>query len=522
MNNRRKAAQLQNTSPLAAIESRLRGLLPAQLYAATWIDPSPDNLIKVFEHLRTLQRILHDYIPSEISDNLPKPGHLRYGWKEGALMFTDLAGFTPLMEANLARGQGGAEVLLKLINRYFSEMIEVVSKAGGYLLEFTGDALLIEFSGNDLKTDTMRAVRVGLRMQRVMANYARIDTPEGAFSLGMRVGIHAGRFLSADVGTPRRMEHILMGIAVRETKRTEGAGRVNRVNMTLAAHEHVADEFRFEPGDEGYMLVVDDFSDEQLGEYDILLSRRRASSSVLLDRSVEGLISEIESSLVQVEPLASYLPSAILNMVVENAARRIIPPRFPVLITLFVNLIGISDAADRTTEAEEPNLVAGYSRALALIDATIDARGGVLKHVTYHLAGSDILIYFGFPNAHTDDAYRACQAALALREIVNQLPSARIGGESVKLTCQIGMAIGSVFAAEIGEPRGRREFNILGDSVNTAARLMGKAGSNQILMTEELYNEVSQQFVCQSLGAVKLKGKAQEQPVYALESEKYD
>src|SRR5215813_8470874 len=151
--------QSYTTSPLSGIEAHLRMLLPAQLYAATWVDPSPNNLVKVFEHLRTLQRILHDYIPGEISSDLPKPGQLRYGWKEGALMFTDLAGFTPLMEANMAQGRSGAAVLLRLLNGYFSEMIEIVSKSGGNLLEFTGDALLIEFSGTDIQTDMTRAVR---------------------------------------------------------------------------------------------------------------------------------------------------------------------------------------------------------------------------------------------------------------------------------------------------------------------------------------------------------------------------
>jgi class 3 adenylate cyclase len=243
---------------------------------------------------------------------------------------------------------------------------------------------------------------------------------------------------------------------------------------------------------------------------------------VLFDRSVEGLIKEIENSVAQVEPLASYIPDPILNLVVESAARRIIPPRFPILIPMFVNLVGMSDAADRTSEEEEAKLLALFSRAFALINAAIEARGGVLKHVTYHLAGSDILIYFGFPNAHTDDAFRASQAALAIRDVVSQLPSAVIGGEAIPISCQIGMAIGSVFAAEIGEPRGRREFNILGDSVNTAARLMGKAGSNQILMTEDLYREIADHFTCENLGAIRLKGKAQEQAVFALHSETHE
>jgi adenylate cyclase len=94
-------------SPLATIEPRLRPLLPADLYAATWVEPSPANLTRIFEHLRTLQRILHDYVPRDVSENPPGPGHIRYGWQESTLMFSDLAGFTPLLEANVAGGRRG-------------------------------------------------------------------------------------------------------------------------------------------------------------------------------------------------------------------------------------------------------------------------------------------------------------------------------------------------------------------------------------------------------------------------------
>src|SRR3970040_2537853 len=104
--------------------------------------PPPPSLTRVFEHLRTLQRILSDYVPRQVAEALPRPGEARHEWQEGTLMFTDLAGFTPLMEANAARGSAGAESLLGVLNSYFSEMIEFISISGGNLLEFTGDAML--------------------------------------------------------------------------------------------------------------------------------------------------------------------------------------------------------------------------------------------------------------------------------------------------------------------------------------------------------------------------------------------
>ena len=505
-----------SSSPLTKIEPRLRTLLPADLYAVVWLDPSPTTLMSVFEHLRTLQRILYDYIPRQVTEALPHPGETRFEWQDGTLMFTDLAGFTPLMEANATHGRAGAETLLRVLNSYFTEMIEIVSKPGGALLEFTGDALLALFTASNRREDTAQAVRAGLRMQRAMSKFANIETPTGKFTLGMRVGIHTGRFLTADIGTPRRMNHVLLGSDVQRTKQAEGAGTVERVNLTDAAYKHVRDVSHFERDKEGYMLVIDDLGDKELGEYDLSLRSRRTASGVLFDRSVEGLLTEIEQQVSVVEPLASYLPMPILNLVVESAAKRQIAPKFVDLTVMFVNLIGLTEAVDHAPAGQEAGLVDSFSRAFALINAAVESRGGVLKHVTYHLAGSDILIYFGVPNSHIDDPERAAAAALAIRDIITNFPPPVVDGKSYSLSCQIGLARGSIFAAEVGELRGRREFNVLGDSVNTAARLMTRADTNQILMTEAVEESIKYHFRCETLGAIKLKGKSAPMPVYTL------
>lgn len=510
--------QAASPSPLLALEPRLRWLLPADLYATAWVDPSSATLIRVFEHLRTLQHILYDYIPRQVTQNLPRPGTVRCQWQEGTLMFTDLAGFTPLLEGFAGRGRAGAEALLVVLNAYFAEMIQIISKSGGNLLEFTGDAMLVQFPPHRRLNDTAQAVRAGLRMQRAMTSFSTIQTDQGIVSLGMRVGIHRGRFLTADIGTPRRMEHVLLGTEVQRTKYAEGAGRVGRVCITEAARSIVADLFRFEPGEPEYVLVVDDLSDEQLGEYELAPGQRRLASPVLLDRSTEGITTTIEETLQRTEPLASYMPRPILSLLVESAVRRKIRPEFPDLTIICANLKGVPGAADRTPPGKEITLLAALSRAFALINAAVEARGGVLKNVACDHLGSSMLIYFGVPDAHMDDSIRAAAVALAIRDTVVHLAPLIAGETSISVTSHIGITRGSVFAAEIGEPRGRREFNILGDPVNTAARLMSRATDNQILLTELVYEAISRRFVCEAQAAIALKGKAAPVPYFVLHS----
>lgn len=472
-------------------------------------------LERVFEHLRTLQRILHDYTSRLVSESAPRPGEVQYEWQRGSLMFTDLAGFTRLMEANASQGQAGAASLLKVLNAYFAEMIETISKSGGDLMEFTGDALFAFFPENERRNDTLQAVRAGLRMQRAMKHFAEIETPAGALQLRMRIGIHSGRFLIADIGTPRRMEHVLLGTAVQQAKLTESNGINERVNLSERAHERVKDHFRFEDGKPGYKLVVDDLTDEQLGEYEIM-PRRRQASNILFERSMAGLLSQIEEMLNSIEPLASFIPSSLLNLLVESAAERRIPPDISEPTVMFVNFIGLPELVDRALPGEELKVVNSFSRAFALINAAVEARGGVLKKITYHLTGSDIVIYFGVPTAHTNDPVRAVEAALAIREIIRNIKPPTVGGIQPEIACQIGINQGTTFVAEIGEPRGRREFNVLGDTVNTTARLMNQARKDQIVLSGPIQTAIASHFRTQPLGSVALKGKSNEMQIFEL------
>src|SRR5258705_736592 len=101
-----------------------------------------------------------------------------------------------------------------------------------------------------------------------------------------------------------------------------------------------------------------------------------------MDRSVEGLIAEIEETVTRVEPLASYLPQPILNLLVESAANRNIPPDFPDPTVIFVNLLGLPEAIDQATDDEAASLIQVFSKAFALINAAVESRGGMLKKLT--------------------------------------------------------------------------------------------------------------------------------------------
>jgi len=502
-------------NPLFSLERQLRWLLPTDLYAAAWVDPSPQTLLKVFEHLRTLQHILIDYVPRDVCDQPPTRGHTRYCWQEGTLLFTDLAGFTPLLEACASEGLDGAELLLRVLNSYFSEMIEIISKSSGNLLEFTGDALLVQFTTGEPQRDIAQAINTGLRMQRAMAPFRQIPTYRGELSLNMRVGIHAGKFVTADIGTPQRMAHVLLGRAVTLAKQAEGAGSIQRVAMTAAVKDQLGDRMALAPTPDHHWLVVDNFSDEELGEYEITVARRR-STYMFFDRSVPALLREIETAIQRVEPLTSYMPRSVLQLIIDTAADRRIPPAFPTIAVAFVNLMGLPESVDDALPEETAAIVDCFSKAFSLINGVVELKGGILQKVTYHSIGSEMLIHFGVLNPDSGDPKRAADAMTMIRDLVRAIAPPTVQGEPIRLTCRIGLTYGPVFAAEIGERRGRREFNILGDTVNTASRIMSRAGENEIWLNQAMYESIKTDFKTTPLGELSLKGKSQPQPIFAL------
>ncbi len=196
------------------------------------------------------------------------------------------------------------------------------------------------------------------------------------------MGIHSGRFLAADIGTPERMGRVLLGKTVQQAKRAESASDVGRVCVSREVGDRLGNEFPLQPLDAQHSLVIDQLSPEELGEYDITLPRRRMASSMLMDRSIPGLSEEIQKSVSLVESLANYLPAPILNLLVECAAQRQIPPAFPTPTVVFINLMGLPEAVDTASPDEVDLLVRRYSQAFALIHASVRSRGGILQKVS--------------------------------------------------------------------------------------------------------------------------------------------
>ena len=110
---------------------------------------------------------------------------------------------------------------------------------------------------------------------------------------------------------------------------------------------------------------------------------------------------------------------------------------------------------------------------------------------------------------------RAIDAALAVRKKIEQLPAESTIAFSPKVS--IGINCGEMITGNIGSANLRRlDFTVIGDAVNTAQRLQGVAGENQVLISEGAYQKVKESFNCRKVGEMQLKNKTVPVMVYEV------
>ncbi|MGE0827250.1 MAG: adenylate/guanylate cyclase domain-containing protein [Candidatus Binatia bacterium] len=172
------------------------------------------------------------------------------------------------------------------------------------------------------------------------------------------------------------------------------------------------------------------------------------------------------------------------------------------LTVLFCDLVGSTALSERLDPEELREVVSAYQVTCTEV---IQHYGGYLAQ---HL-GDGLLVYFGYPVAHEDEAARAVRSGL---EIVAALPGLNaylqglVGTQQVlPLQVRIGIHTGLVVIGEIGSSA-KRELLALGETPNIAARLQGLAEPDTVVMSAATQQLVQGLFECQDLGPQTLKG----------------
>lgn len=506
-----------------ALLTRLSRYLPADLLR----QPDADGLTEIIRQLNALEKSLTSFLPLYVSEDESMLTHTGGQLRPGTFLFADVSGFTALSELLQQHGgPEGAETLTLIINAYFSTMLEILAKSDGQLLKFAGDALLAFFPATN-REDAIKAVRTGVRMQRAMAQFQPLRTreltdllgPDHGCSLTMSIGISRGQLFEAIVGNNVQRDHIIQGDVPDRAMRAEAVGEPDTVIVDRTVSDDIAAVFALAERDDGYFTVVDNLGN-QLDDYEFrILNRRRTRTSAIFDRDADQLREHLQLQLERVEQIAPFVAPAVLHALIHSQSQRRLDSENRLVVTLFLSVSGFAQLLAEQGSDQLERVVALLDRYYTSVQHIITTHGGNITRTDPYELGIKLLITFGAPVAHPDDPQRAVEAALVLRDQLETL-NQRLRGDfpretSETLTQRIGITLGPVFAGEVGW-RARREYTVMGDDVNLAARLMSRAAADQILVSSRMHKRVKMLFEMDAAEMLVLKGKREPIQAYSV------
>jgi class 3 adenylate cyclase/tetratricopeptide (TPR) repeat protein len=411
---------------------------------------------------------------------------------EGTMVMADLSGFTALSEQLAKLGDEGAERLTSVINSFFEKMLKTAARYGGDTLAFGGDAILLLFDG---KEHAARAVAASLEMLRQVGRSAAVEGGDGRVRIGMSVGAHSDTFVLGAAGLADERAHLfVLGRGAEMTALAEAEAERGQLTVSQSTQKLLSG--RVKTTRAGDFWRVDECPGERL---------RRGSVE---DPSASRRSPAAERSLVpeqDLQLLAPFLPPYARADGRGGGGRVQHEPEHRRTVITFVNILGLNDVI--ASEGVDAALVQLQSYSAMLSRLAVKHHGFVVSS-DIATRGSKLVITFGTPVAHEYAPANAARFALDLTEGLRQ--------SRLDLRHKIGLNGGHVFAGEVG-PSFRRQYTVMGDAVNLAARLMSAARLGEALISRKLLDYVSPDLCARELEPIAVKGKERPVRVCVLE-----
>jgi adenylate cyclase len=430
----------------------------------------------------------------------------------GTALFADLSGFTPLTEA-LDRTLGarqGTEEMTRQINRVYHALIAEVDRFGGSVIGFAGDAITCWFDGEKVKSkrqkakgdqpssdlftfyllpSAQRAAACALALQAVMHQFASIPLPDGSTTaLALKVALASGPARRLVVGDPSiQLFDVLAGATL----------------ARMAAAEHLAerDEVLI---DESTAAALDNLiqvaewrTDDGTGERFAVLREWNMEHGTLRN-DLGSDMSHAQFSMLNAQSLKPWLLPAVYER--HQAGLGAFLTELRPVVALFLRFSGIDYEADPAAGTQLDVFIRRVQAILARYD-------GTLLQLTIGDKGSYLCAAFGAPTTHEDDPRRAARTADACLALPNELGFLQ--------PLQAGISRGVVRAGAYGSST-RMTYGVLGDEVNLAARLMGRAAPGEILVSGRVRTALAPEFMLEPLEPIPLKGMPEPLPVFRL------
>eukprot|EP00002_Diphylleia_rotans_P021223 TRINITY_DN4136_c0_g2_i3.p1 TRINITY_DN4136_c0_g2~~TRINITY_DN4136_c0_g2_i3.p1 ORF type:complete len:1613 (-),score=302.42 TRINITY_DN4136_c0_g2_i3:724-5562(-) len=448
---------------------------------------------------------------------------------DAAILFTDISGFTKLSERLGEKGTQGIELLTKHLNSYFGSLIDVIDYYGGDVIKIAGDALLAVWFIDESTTDssipgaieppvtqrkskylhaslaeaTFLAAKCSMKCLEINKSY-KIESTQGKTEQEGQLKLHCA--LASDVcyvvrcgGVRNKFEYLVCGDEIygqlREALGRSVAGEVmlansawQALNPILQTNPHL---FETQVIDDGAMVKLLAIK----GTWNGLGGMQRSSSSSLSTPTKNNLKDWLQTMNIQnvhIDNLKVYMQIPVVRRL--DAGHSMESAELRRCSVIFISLVGLEfgsiDSLDR------------IQSSLAVIQQNVYKMDGFIRQFIMDDKGCVAIVAFGIAGmAHEDDQFRAVETALKIQADLAK----------INMTCSMGCTTGRVFCGDVGSDS-RREYAMVGDTVNFAAHLMCKKLG--ILCDQNTYDATHDAFFYEDIDPVTVKGKTKPVKVY--------
>ena len=183
----------------------------------------------------------------------PDAGKLGGQRREVAILMSDIRGFTALSETL------SPEIIIKVLNQYFSHMINIIQRYNGIIVDFFGDAILVFFEpfSNSMEDTAQHCIQCATEMQNEMHVFNQKMEIEDLPELNMGIGINTGQVIVGNIGSESRAKYGIVGSAVNITSRIQAKADKKQIIVSDAVFKYLKNELHIEKSFSTTMKGID-------------------------------------------------------------------------------------------------------------------------------------------------------------------------------------------------------------------------------------------------------------------------
>lgn len=391
---------------------------------------------------------------------------------KGAVLFADLAGFTKLTETLASIGKEGAEELTNILNSFFERMIDIVLSSEGDIIRFGGDSMTIF-----LPASLDKALQTSLLLQKECSTFQNVQTKGGLFSLGMKIGVSYGSVYVGILGDEKTgFDYFAAGSALDNAAEAEHHAQKGEIVVSSECAGLVNKSlFYFKPIADGFVAVE--------GMKYALKSETNSTHSGMKFYPSE-------------KQLLNFLPSYVKDKAFLEEQKLVGEHRRTTTLFLKFSNLDLDEMENlrklKTTYAEIAKIVKRF--------------GGIINKVDMGDKGNKVLALFGSPIPLENQEEHAVRCSL---EIANSNAL-----RELNININIGITVSNLFSAYVGSKK-RREFTVMGDGINLAARLMTTNLNNPILVSEEVFQKTKDVIEYKTFEPISVKGISEKIKIFS-------